>query len=378
MKPWKPIAGLLTVFCLSSCGDKQESVGDRPDTENEIPSAKVVTLLSWDEYFDPEILLKFSDETGITVNYATFEELDELEAKLTSEPGKYDVIVADGTSLERFVELRLVGELDSSRIPNLKNIDPSYLDQAFDRGNRYSMPYTWGTTLVAYRADKIEDPGDSWQILWNPEYRGKVMVLGDRTEALGIGLITRGHGINSADAEHLNAAADAIIEQIDLVDVRFGSDVETKDAIDSGEAWAAVCYSGDAGVVAAENENVGFFIPKEGAPLWMDNFIIASDSQRTAEAHTLINFMLRADVAAANANFTWYATPNAAAAELVSEELRDDETINPPEEVRRRCYFFAKPDSRREELLNAAWARVQSALRDRGKIALGEGGLGEE
>ena len=361
--------GCLAALGLSACDKANDSAGKLPLNEGSNDSARVVTLLSWDEYFDPEILAKFTEETGIDLKYETFEELDELEAKLNSEPGKYDVVVADGTSLERFIELRLVGDIDAGKLTNLKNIDQNYLGQFFDPENQYSAPYTWGTTLVAYRTDKIENPGDSWDILWDPKHKGKVMILGDRTEALGIGLIAKGHAINSAVLGELNAAADSIIEQIDDVDVRFGSDIETMDAIDSGEVWAAVCYSGDAGVVAAENENVGFFIPKEGAPLWMDNFTISSDSKHTDEAHELINFMLRADVAAANANFTWYATPNKEASSLLSEDLRDDQTINPPEDVRARCFFFEKPDARREELLNAAWGRVQDALRERGKLA---------
>ncbi len=328
-----------------------------------------IRLFSWSEYFDPAALDAFTKETGIEVDYVTFDDPDELEARLASEPGAFDVVVTDDLSINRLAELHLLQPLDKSVLPNLSNVDRQYMGKDFDPDNRLSVPYLWGTTLIAFRSDKITDPGQSWKALWNPEYSGRTMLFGDRTEGLGIGLIASQLPINSSDPQHLDVAAEALLGAIKDVDMRFGSDAAVRDGLNSGEIWIASCYSGDAAMVAEDNENVSFFIPEEGAPLWMDNFSVASDSRNYAEAHAFIDYMLRPEPAAMNANFTWYGSTNRSAEKFISEDLLADESVNPSEEVRGKCQFYYKPDTHREILLNAAWGRVQEALRLKGKAS---------
>ena len=139
---------------LSSCGkEMQETPVAKMQTASEL------TLIAWSEYFDPEVFKQFEAETGIAVNYASYDDPDELEARLKSEQGSYDVVVADSTSTDRLGELRLIRRLDKSLVPNIANIDESYLNRKFDPKNELSVPYAWGTTLIAVRTDKISDPG---------------------------------------------------------------------------------------------------------------------------------------------------------------------------------------------------------------------------
>ncbi len=361
VKNW--IYGILaTALGVVGCAQKDLT----QVTENKAVG-KTVRLISWSEYFDPEVFEGFTAETGIKVDYITFEDPDELEARLVSEPGAFDVVVTDDLSINRLAELHLLQPLDKKSLTNAKNVSDEYMGKAFDPDNKVSLPYLWGTTLIAFRADKIEDPGDSWKALWNEKYSGKAMIFGDRTESLGIGLIARKLPINSSDPEQLDVAADALLEAIDKVGMKFGSDATVRDGLKSGEIWIASCYSGDAAMVAEDNENVSFFIPKEGAPLWMDNFSVPSDARNVSAAHALIDYMLRPEQAAMNANFTWYGSTNRAAEQYISEELLADESINPSVEVRAKCQFYYKPDTHREILLNVAWGRVQEALRLRNK-----------
>ena len=355
-------AVLVSAFVIVGCAKKevseaikQEGVGGK------------LRLISWSEYFDPEAFKAFTNETGIEVDYVTFEDPDELEARLASEPGAFDVVVTDDLSINRLAQLHLLQPLDKAALPHAKNIAREYMGKAFDPGNEVSLPYLWGTTLIAFRADKIEDPGKSWKALWNEEYSGRVMIFGDRTEGLGIGLIASQLPINSSEPKQLNVAADALLDAIKNVGMKFGSDATVRDGLKSGDIWIASCYSGDAAMVAEDNENVSFFIPKEGAPLWMDNFSISSDARNVAAAHALIDYMLRPEPAAMNANFTWYGSTNRAAKQFISEELLADESVNPSAEVRAKCQFYYKPDTHREILLNTAWGRVQEALRLRNK-----------
>ena len=355
-------AGIASAVLITGCAQKE--VTGVIDKEGVVEK---IRLISWSEYFDPEVFKAFTDETGIEVDYVTFEDPDELEARLASEPGVFDVVVTDDLSINRLSELHLLQPLDKAALPNARNIAKEYMGKAFDPGNEVSLPYLWGTTLIAFRSDKIEDPGQSWKALWNEEYSGKAMLFGDRTEGLGIGLIASQLPINSSDPKQLDTAVAALLGAIKNVGMRFGSDATVRDGLKSGDIWIASCYSGDAAMVAEDNENVSFFIPKEGAPLWMDNFSIPSDARNVAAAHALIDYMLRPEPAAMNANFTWYGSTNGAAEKFISEELLADESVNPSAEVRAKCQFYYKPDTHREVLLNAAWGRVQEALRLRNK-----------
>ncbi|MEC9327893.1 MAG: spermidine/putrescine ABC transporter substrate-binding protein, partial [Verrucomicrobiota bacterium] len=269
-------------------------------------------MLSWSEYFDPAAIEKFTKETGIEVEYITYDDPDEVEARLASEPGRFDVVVTDDLAINILAELRLLQPLDKSALQNLKNVSSEYLGKKFDDENNYSVPYLWGTTLIAYRSDKIESPQKSWKSLWDKKYKGKVMVLGDRTEGLGIGMLSEGYPINSSDPEHIDFASEIIVEGIKNIDIRLGSDTEIREGLLSGDVWIASCYSGDAAMIAEENENISFFIPNEGAPLWMDNFSVASDATNVKGAYSFVDYMLRKDSAAMNANFTWYGTTNSA------------------------------------------------------------------
>ena len=362
-----PTALLASLLGLTACSEKSnQAKSELPELPGENREAeKVLNLYSWSEYFDLDVLEAFREETGIRVNYVTFGSTDEMEAKLKSEPGKWDVIVADDSILDQMWELKLIRELDHSLLPNLKNIDESYRVVPFDPGNKLAAPYMWGTTLVAYRKDKISDPGDSWALLWDERYKGKIMMIGERFEVLSIPLILLGHELNSSDPEHLSVATDMLLKQIDELDVRIGTDAEVREGLDDGSVWAAMCYSGDAAMVADDNENVGFFIPTEGAPLWVDSFSIVRDTNMPKEAHQFVNFMLEAKNAAANTNFTCYASPNKAARQFIDKELLENPSINPPSEVLSNCDFFTKLSAEREQRLNSAWLKVQTRLREK-------------
>ncbi len=363
------LIGIIAMAFMSGC-DRNGEMVDQPEPASTV---KEITLLSWSEYFDPEVIEGFTEESGIAVNYVTYDDPDELEAMLLSRPGEFDVVVADDVSISRLAELRVLKSLDKSAISHLRNVSVEYLGKGFDPENLLSVPYLWGTTLIAYRSDKIEISDESWDVLWDARFKGKVMLLGDRTEGLGIGLMSKGFPINSADPVEIGVAAEQLIAGIRNVGMRMGSDSEVREALDTGDVWLAACYSGDAAMVAAENENISFFIPRNGAPLWMDSFVVAGASGKSAEAHRFINYMLRAEAAGANANFTWYGSTNSAAGTHIAAELLADVAVNPPEEVRAKCQFFDKPNSVREKLLNAAWARVQSVLYERGVMVLNAG-----
>ena len=353
---------IVGVFCLQSC-KKDSSVNlDEVKATN-----RSVKLLSWSEYFDPQVIEQFTKDTGFDVDYITYEDPDEVEARLASEPGKFDVVIADDLSINRLSELRLIQSIDDKLLQNSSNISDEYVGKKFDPTNDYSLPYMWGTTLIAYRSDKIEQPEKTWKSLWNKKYKDRVMLIDDRVEGLGISMLSNGLPINSSIPEHIESASAQIVDGVEKIGLRVGSDADVRAGLLSGDVWIASCYSGDAAMIALENENIQFFIPDEGAPLWMDNFSIASDSTNISGAHQFVDYMLRKDSAAKNANFTWYGTTNSGALSLIDKELLEDETINPPESVRSLCQFYFAPDGDRDVLLNKAWGKVVDAIRSKPK-----------
>ncbi len=362
--------GAFVVGMLSSC-DRYEAADAQLTVK---PEPNELTVYTWEEYFDESTLEAFEQKTGAKVHYATFEHVDEMEARLKSEQGKYDVIVADDSALDRMKELKLVRSLDHSLLPNLANLHARFRQTPFDPGNSYTVPYTWGTTLVAYRTDKIENPGPSWGLLFDPSLEDRVMMYNDRREAITVPLLYLGYPLNSEDPAHLREARDLLLGQVRDLGVKFGNDTKVREALASGEVWAAMCYSGDALRVAEESGNIDFFIPEEGAPLWVDCYAITQDTQAPNLAHRFIDHMLEAKQAAANINYAYYASPNAAAEEFIDEELLEDARINPAEEVLARCQWYVKQSATLERMMNGIWNEVHQEHRQQNEVA---GGVGE-
>ncbi|CAN5484518.1 ABC transporter substrate-binding protein [soil metagenome] len=324
---------------------------------------------------DPEMIEAFTAETGIEVEYKTYGGTDELQAQLHSNPGDYDLIVTDDLNVSELIELRLIRMIDKAKIPNFGELSSRYTDRDFDPGNQYSVPFVWGTTLVAYRTDLVEDPEHSWELLWRPDLKGRVMMMEESFDPISVALISLGHSANTEDPTHYEKASELLVRQIEELGVRYGDDIAVRSGLVEGTVAAAMCYSGDAAWAADESELVTYFIPKEGAPLWIDNFGIARDSQNVDAAHRFIDFMTAPEVSAANCNYVWCASPLEGSKPYLDEGLLSDDRIYPSAEVLERCVILDKPGPERAMLINQAWRAMEVALRERGSDNSGVGGL---
>ncbi|MEM0895253.1 MAG: spermidine/putrescine ABC transporter substrate-binding protein [Verrucomicrobiota bacterium] len=357
-------AVVASVFALlTSCGNQSEisATGDNPGKESTV--GETIVLYSWSEYFSEDLLAEFTERTGISIDYQEFDNTDKLQEILKSSPGRYDVVVIDDVTIRSLVDARLVRELDLSRLPNFSNIDVRYLTEETGKdGNKsFGVPYLWGTTLVAYRTDKLEDPDNSWNLIFNRTKEGEAIVLGERIECYPAALYALGLDPNSQNRDDLTEVTNLLSDVASKGTIRFGSDDDVMDAMVDGTATVAMLYSGDAALLADEEHPVDFFIPREGAMLWTDNFVIPRDSEKSDAAYEFINFMLEADSAVASSEEVWYATPNKLALDLLDPELREDERIFPPKEVLDRCQFIHSWNENTERLVNNGWTRVQRA-----------------
>ncbi len=303
-------------------------------------SEDTLTVYNWGEYIDPELIDAFEEETGIHVIYETFDSNEAMYTKVQQGGSSYDVAVPSEYMIETMIEDDMLVELDHSLLPNLKNIDPYFLDLPFDPGNKYSIPYFWGTVGIVYNPTMVPDDltFESWEDLWDERLKGKVFLVDGSREVMGMGLNSLGYSLNLKDEKALRAATDKLAGLTPNVKAIIGDEITP--LMINNEATVALTWSGQAADMMWENEELDFAVPKEGSNLWFDNFVIPKTSSNVEGAHAFINFMLDAENNAQNADYVGYSTPNAAAWELMDEEVIADERFYPGIELRDRLEVY--------------------------------------
>lgn len=294
-------------------------------------SKPVLYVYNWSDYISDEVIRAFEREYHCKVVLDTYESNEVMYAKIRSGGGEYDVIVPTSYMAQVMWQQGLLRELDKSLIPNLKNLDPDYLKVlALDKTMQYSVPYMLGTTGIAYRKDILGDVEESWTILEEPRLKGRVTILNDLREGIGAALKSLGYSYNSTDAAELEKATQVLMKWRPNL-AKFDSE-QYKSGLASGEFHLVQGYSGDILQVMAEVKEIGFFLPKEGFALGVDDLVILKNARSPELAHAFINFLHRPDIAAQNIEYTWYYTPNLPAHSLVSEEVRNNPIVFIPRE----------------------------------------------
>ena len=319
-----------------------------------------VNFYNWDTYIGETTLADFTAATGINVQYDLFADNEELFAKFRGGNPGYDLIVPTNDFVERFIAAELLEELDHSRIPNLKNVDPAFMAPAHDPERRYSMPYMWGTIGIGYRKSEVNGVPDSWAHLYtSEEYANRIALLGEATTVLQMAFKLMGKSINDWSDENIAAATDMIIAQKPRI-TAFAPD-NGQDLLLAGEVDLAQEWNGDILQAMDEDDDIGYVVPKEGGLLWEDDLCIPVGAPNPEGAHELINYILDAEAGAAIADFIYYATPNAAARELLSADYNENPAIFPPPEVVAKSEVSVFPGQEVLGKIDAAWTKVRAA-----------------
>lgn len=297
-------------------------------------------VYNWGEYIDPSLIKQFEKETGISVIYETYDSNEAMLTKIRQGGTSYDVVVPSEYTIETMIKEDLLVEIDHSKLPNLQNIDPYFLDLPFDPKNKYSIPYFWGTVGVVYNPNAIPKhiTFDSWDDLWDPALKNKVFLVDGAREVIGMGLNSLGYSLNSRDNSELREALEKLKQLNGNVKAIIGDEITP--LMINNEATVAVTFSGQAADMMYENEELNYAVPREGSNLWFDNMVIPKTSKNVEGAHQFINFMLDAEVAAQNTDYVGYAIPNKAAWELLDEEVINDERFYPREESRKNLEVY--------------------------------------
>jgi putrescine transport system substrate-binding protein len=341
---------------------------------------RVVNFYNWSDYIAPSVLDDFSKETGIKVRYDTFDSNDTLEAKLLAGKSGYDVVVPTAYFMARQIAAGVFLKLDKTKLPNLANAWPEITARlaSYDPGNQYAVNYMWGTTGIGYNvktarqilgADATGPLLDSWDDIFDPVRIAKfkdcgIHLLDSSDDIMPAALHFLHLDPNSSDPAELQKAAD-LLSKISPYVRKFHSS-EYLNALATGEICLVVGFSGDikqAQKRAAEAKAavaVGYSIPKEGAQLWFDNFAIPRDAPDPQEAHALINYLLKPEVAAKNTNFVSYANGNLASQAFIDKAILDDRTIYPDAATMAKLYIITAHDQKTQRLINRLWTRIKT------------------
>jgi spermidine/putrescine-binding protein len=344
---------VVMLLVLTACGPTPSAApaADEPATEasdSDAPAVSArcgdpsqlsssVSFYNWGDYIDPEVLALFEEECGVDVIYDTFSSNEDLLAKLQGGASGYDVIVPSDYMVAIMIQLGLLKELDRANIPNLEHISANFLDQPYDPGNVYSVPYFWGVAGFGFDADEVTTPPTTLAALFDPaqaeQYTGKISVLNDSREVIGAALKYLGYSMNSTDPAQLEEAKQVILAVKPYI-LTFDSDTYS-DLVVSGETVVGHGWNGGFAIAISENpdRNLGFAIPEEGLTLFIDNFAVPASAPNPYTAEVLINFLHEPEIAARISEFVLYATPNEAALEFIADEVKNNPGIYPPQDA---------------------------------------------
>lgn len=291
------------------CGDKSKLSGE-------------LNIFNWADYMDPDIMTQFEEECGVKVTESIFSSNEEMMAKIQAGNSGYDMIVPSDYAVQILADGGFLAEIDTSNIPNVSNLNADNMGMYFDPENKYSLPFQWGTTGLAYNETAFPDgPPDSLAAIFDPEkvceHSGFVSMLDDEREAIGAVMIYLGYDINDTDPAHQEEARDILQKQKDCL-AGYNSD-NFNQTLASEEVVLAQAWSGGTALARDENENIKYIIPKEGGSIWQDNMAIPADAPHKYTAEVFMNYILDPEIGAQLTNYTYYFTPNTASEPLLDE-----------------------------------------------------------
>lgn len=319
-----------------------------------------LNLFIWSEYIDPAVVADFEKRFDCTVVVDLYEDEGAMMAKLQGGGvSLYDVVVPPDHKVPALVKLGLVAALRRENIPNLKNIDPKFLNPPYDPANRYSVAYQWGTVGIYARKPAGKELERTWGLLFDPKLQpGPFVLIDSGRDLIGAALKYSGHSLNSVNGPDLKQARDILVAA-KRRSVGLDGSVGAKNKVLAKIATAAVVYSGEAVRGIAEDPETVYLIPREGSQIWVDNLVIPAKAPHRDLAEKFINFVLDPKIGARISNYTQFATPNKAALEFVRPEDRNNPAIYPPQDVMEKLEFLQDAGAK-TRLFDEVWTQVKS------------------
>lgn len=332
---------IVSLTVLTACGEKKPTLN----------------VYNWGDYIDKEVLREFEEEFDVKVRYEDFATNEDLYVKVKQGGGNYDVIFPSDYMIERMTNEDLLVKLDKYNIPNIENIDERFINPDYDPNNEYSVPYMWGTVGIIYNKTMV-DPLTKWADLWDEKYKGEIIMLKSQRDTMAVALKKLGYSMNTRDIKELEEAKAELIKQKPLVYSYLGDEI--KDAIVQENAGIGVVWSGDAVAMIRDNPNLEYVIPEEGTNLWFDAMVIPKSTENKDLAEKFINFMLRPEISAKNADYIGYSTPLSSARELLPDDIKNSLVAYPTDDMIENVEVFKDPTDIIVEY-DRIWTEIMSA-----------------
>lgn len=320
---------------------------------------QTINVLNYGENIAEGIIEEFEKEYNVKVNYKTFDDMETMYIEVASGKTDWDAVLVSDYMADRMIQEGLLQKINKENIPNLEQMSDSDLGQPYDVNNDYTVPYMNGTIGIIYNKDLVSEDVDSWNVMFDEKYKNQIFVLDAQRDAIGMALKKLGYSLNSTNEKELEEAKDLLISQKDLV-LKYGAD-EVKDLMISGEAAAAMIWSGEGLTLADEYDNLEFVIPKEGTNYWLDSWAIPSNAKNKEDAEKFINFVSEKDNAYKIAEEIGYTTPNKLAMEEQPDEVKNNENAYMPEEIREKCEVYEYLPQEKLKLYDDVWTEVKTA-----------------
>lgn len=324
-----------------------------------------INVYNWGEYISDgsdggvNVNEEFEKLTGIKVNYTNFATNEELYAKLKSGGTDYDVIIPSDYMAGRMIEEDMLEKIDFANVPNFEYTNEQFRNLEYDPTNEYTVPYTWGIVGLIYNTTMVDKTIDSWDALWDEDYKNNVLMFSNSRDAFAISLARLGYSLNTTDESELEQAAEELKKQKSLGTVYVMDEIFDK--MEGGEAAIAPYYAGDAITMIEENPDLAFAVPKEGTNRFVDVMCIPKGSKNKQAAEMYINFMCDPEIAKDNCEFIGYSTTNTAAYELLDDEMKNSEIAYPSDEVLENTEVFLNLNEETNKKIDALWTEVISS-----------------
>ena len=341
---------IICIICCSFAGCARKAKDDED----------VLTIFNYSEYLDPEMLTRFTKETGIEIRYEEATTPEEMYTKYTSGAISYDLLCTSDYMVKRLIDEGQAQSVDFSSMEHYGNIDPKFakLSESFDPNGEYALPYFWGTVGILYNTKNVSAPVDSWDVLFDGQYSGQIIMQDSMRDSFMVALKYLGYSLNTTDEGQIREAADLLKAQ--KKDVESYLVDEARDEVVAENAVMAVVYSGEAYLGNQYNPDLEYVIPKEGSNLWIDSWIVTKNCRNKENAEKFLDFLCREDVAAANFEYIYYSTPNKAVVDTLDEDLISNVAVVPTDESIENCEVYEALDPDTTNLMNELWKEIKS------------------
>ena len=358
-----------SALLLSGCGGNAAGSSSADNGGNGSGSNELY-VYNWGEYIDEDVIDQFEEETGIKVIYDMFETNEEMYPVIEAGGVNYDVVCPSDYMIQKMRENDLLAEINFDNVPNLKEIDPAYLEmsKSFDPENKYSVPYTWGTVGILYNTKMLEELGmdapTKWSDLWDERLSGEILMQDSVRDAFMVALKKDGYSMNSENEDELQQAKQDLIDQKPLVQAYVIDQV--RDKMIGGEAAVGVIYSGEMLYIQNEVKDLGldydleYVIPEEGTNLWIDSWVIPKNAKNKENAEKWIDFLCRPEIAKQNFDYITYSTPNKGAFDLLDEEIQNNKAVFPDIDSLKNSEVYEYLGDETDSVYNELWKEVKS------------------